>query len=46
VQALRGRGVDVAVTLAPGLQHDILLEPAARDILRSLVEELQKDARR
>jgi len=36
--ALRGRGVDVAVTVAPGLEHDILREPVVLTLLKSLVE--------
>jgi len=42
--ALHKRGDDVAVTVAPGLKHDILLEPVAFDALRNLVEAAQNRA--
>ena len=35
--ALRKRGIDVAVTIAPGLEHNILLEPVVFDQLRELL---------
>jgi acetyl esterase/lipase len=35
--ALRNRNVAVNVTIAPGLGHDILLEPVAMDQLREAV---------
>lgn len=44
--ALRKRGIDVTVTIAPGLEHDILLEPVTFDNLRTLVATLQEDAKR
>jgi pimeloyl-ACP methyl ester carboxylesterase len=40
---LRARGVDVSVTVIPGLEHDILLEAAVLDALQSLVKTLRKD---
>jgi pimeloyl-ACP methyl ester carboxylesterase len=43
-EALRKRGVDVAVTIAPGLEHDILLEPVVSEQLKRLVEAVEKDA--
>lgn len=36
-EALRKRGIDVAVTVAPGLQHNILLEPVVSKQLSDLV---------
>lgn len=42
--ALKKRGVDVVATIAPGLEHDILLEPIAYDQLRLLLESVEKDA--
>lgn len=36
-EALRKRGIDVAVTVAPGLQHNILLEPVVLNQLTDLV---------
>jgi pimeloyl-ACP methyl ester carboxylesterase len=36
--ALRAHGVPVEVTVAPGLPHDILLEPAVFDTLRRLLQ--------
>jgi acetyl esterase/lipase len=35
--ALRNRGIAVDVTVAPGLPHDILLEPVALDRLKDVV---------
>ena len=35
--ALRNRNVAVNVTIAPGLGHDILLEPVAMDQLKEVV---------
>ncbi len=37
-EALRNHGVDVTVTTAPGLKHDILLEPVAFAELKNLVK--------
>jgi pimeloyl-ACP methyl ester carboxylesterase len=42
-EALRSHGDDVAVTVVPGLEHDILLEPVTLETLRTLVEMLKKD---
>lgn len=42
--ALRKHGDNVTVTVAPGLKHDILLEPVAFDALRNLVEAVSKPA--
>ena len=36
-EALRKRGINVTVTVAPGLQHNILLEPVVSEQLNSLV---------
>jgi len=36
-------GDDVTLTIAPGLKHNILLEPVAFDGLGTLVETLKKD---
>jgi pimeloyl-ACP methyl ester carboxylesterase len=41
---LRRHGDDVTLTIAPGLKHNILLEPVAFDALTRLVEELRKSA--
>jgi acetyl esterase/lipase len=35
--ALRDRGIPVDVTVAPGLGHEILLEPVAMDQLKQIV---------
>jgi hypothetical protein len=43
-EVLRKHGVDIAVTIVPGLEHDILLEPAVFDVLKALVETLKKDS--
>jgi pimeloyl-ACP methyl ester carboxylesterase len=43
---LRKHGDDVTLTIAPGLEHNILLEPIVFDGLGALVETLEKDARR
>jgi poly(3-hydroxybutyrate) depolymerase len=40
--ALKNRGDDVAVTVAPGLSHDILLDPVAFEQTRSLIQESAK----
>jgi pimeloyl-ACP methyl ester carboxylesterase len=45
-EVLRDRGDDVTVTLVPGLEHDILLEPVTLSALRTLVEKLKKDTQR
>jgi pimeloyl-ACP methyl ester carboxylesterase len=42
-ELLRRHGVDAAVTIAPGLTHNILLEPVVFEQLKSLVEVLEKD---
>jgi predicted esterase len=36
-EALRERGIDVTVTIAPGLGHNILLEPVVLEQLNKLV---------
>lgn len=43
---LRSHGDDVTVTVAPGLEHDILLEPVTFGALRALVETLKAGSRR
>jgi len=43
---LRRHGDDVTLTVAPGLGHDILLEPITLSVLTTLVETLKTDARR
>jgi pimeloyl-ACP methyl ester carboxylesterase len=40
-EALRAHGVNAMLAVVPGLQHDILLEPAALDALTSLVKTLR-----
>jgi pimeloyl-ACP methyl ester carboxylesterase len=45
-EVLRNDGDDVTLTIAPGLEHNILLEPVALDGLATLVETLKKDAQR
>jgi predicted esterase len=40
-EALQKRGVPVRVTVAPGLAHNILLEPVAMDSLKDLVSTLR-----
>jgi pimeloyl-ACP methyl ester carboxylesterase len=40
--ALKNRGGNVAVTVAPGLTHDILLDPVAFEQTKSLIQELGK----
>lgn len=42
-EVLRKHGDDVTLTIAPGLKHNILLEPVAFDGLGTLVETLKKD---
>jgi pimeloyl-ACP methyl ester carboxylesterase len=41
--ALRGHGVDAAVTIAPGLGHEILLEPVVLKQLQNLVQTVEED---
>ena len=43
---LRRHGDDVTVTVAPGLGHDILLEPVTLGALTTLVETVKTGARR
>ena len=43
---LRRHGDDVTVTVAPGLEHDILLEPVTLSALKALVETLKAGSRR
>jgi pimeloyl-ACP methyl ester carboxylesterase len=45
-KALQKHGDDVTVTIAPGLEHDILLESVAFDGLSALVETVKKDSGR
>jgi len=45
-EVLGNHGSDVTVTVVPGLEHDILLEPVAFDALTMLVETLVRDAQR
>jgi alpha-beta hydrolase superfamily lysophospholipase len=40
--ALRARGVDASVNVAPGLGHNILFAPAVRDALRDVLTRLGK----
>ena len=42
--ALKQHGTNVTVTVAPGLPHDILLEPAAFEQLRQVVGEVAQGA--
>jgi len=42
--ALEKDGISATVTVAPGLEHDILLEPVAYEQLKALVETVKKDA--
>lgn len=44
-EALRRRGVDAAVEVAPGLEHNILLEPVVFEQLKRLLEAVENDAR-
>jgi acetyl esterase/lipase len=39
-ETLRNHGNNAALTLAPGLEHDILLEPVAMNALKGVVETL------
>ena len=39
-EALRAHNVDATLTVVPGLEHDILLEPVKFEALKSLVREL------
>lgn len=41
-EALKKRGVDVILTIAPKLEHDILLEPIAFEQLKALLENVEK----
>ena len=43
-EALRRHGVDVAVEVAPGLAHNILLEPVVSDQLKRLLRTVENDA--
>ena len=45
-EALQARTVDVAVTIAPGLGHDILLEPIVLAELQQLIASLNVNADR
>jgi pimeloyl-ACP methyl ester carboxylesterase len=42
-EALRSHGDDVTVTVVPGLEHEILLQPVTLEALRTLMETLEKD---
>ncbi len=44
-EALRQHGVKAEVTIAPGLQHDILLEPVALEELKKLLQWLERPAK-
>jgi pimeloyl-ACP methyl ester carboxylesterase len=41
-EALRNHGNNAALTIAPGLEHDILLEPVAMNALKELLETVKK----
>jgi predicted esterase len=43
--ALEKHGVSAPVTVAPNLEHDILLEPIAYEQLKALVETVKEDAK-
>ena len=45
-EALQARTVDVAVTIAPGLGHDIMLEPIVLAELQQLIASLNVNADR
>jgi len=45
-EVLRDHGADVTVTIALGLEHDILREPVTFGVLRTLVETLKNNAQR
>jgi pimeloyl-ACP methyl ester carboxylesterase len=45
-EVLRNHVDDVKVTIMPGLEHDILLEPVTLEALRTLVEMVRKDTDR
>ena len=45
-QILKKRVSDVTLTIAPGLGHEILLEPVTYEALKSLVESLRTNGRR
>jgi len=45
-EVLRNHGGDVTVTVVPGLEHDILLEPVVLGALTTLVQTLKGDAQR
>jgi len=44
-QILKKRVSDVTLTIAPGLGHEILLEPVTYEALKSLVENLRKNGK-
>ena len=46
VETLKKRASDVTLTVAPGLGHEILLEPVTYEALKSLVESLRKNGQR
>ena len=45
-EALKKRGVDVILTIAPKLEYDILLEPIAFEQLKALLENVEKNSAR
>jgi pimeloyl-ACP methyl ester carboxylesterase len=45
-EALRNHRGNVSVRVLPGLEHDILLEPATFDALKALLQTLKKDPQR
>lgn len=45
-EARKKRGVDVILTIAPKLEHDILLEPIAFGQLKALLENVEKNSAR
>lgn len=45
-EARKKRGVDVILTIAPKLEHDILLEPIAFEQLKALLENVEKNSAR
>lgn len=45
-EARKKRGVDVILTIAPKLEHDILLEPMASEQLKALLENVENNSAR
>jgi predicted esterase len=46
VETLKKRVTFVTLTIAPGLGHEILLEPVTYEALKSLVESLRRSGQR